>query len=69
MDQCHGHGTHVAGIIGADARNIGAPQPFVGVAPKVTLGAYKVFSCSGAGPDDVTLAVGCCQTDLGLIAK
>ncbi|KAK3811217.1 MAG: peptidase S8/S53 domain-containing protein [Benniella sp.] len=55
MDQCNGHGTHVAGIIGADARNIGAPQPFVGVAPEVTLGAYKIFSCTGAGRDDVTM--------------
>ncbi|KAK3811218.1 MAG: peptidase S8/S53 domain-containing protein [Benniella sp.] len=52
MDECNGHGTHVAGIVGADARNIGAPQPFVGVAPEVTLGAYRVLSCDGFGPND-----------------
>jgi subtilisin family serine protease len=54
---CNGHGTHVAGIIGADARNVGAPQPFVGVAPEVTFGAYRVASCKGAGRFDVLLKV------------
>ncbi|KAF9347945.1 hypothetical protein BGX34_002792, partial [Mortierella sp. NVP85] len=54
-NDCNGHGTHVAGITGADARNIGAPQPFVGVAPEVTLGAYRVLSCGGGGRNDVTL--------------
>ncbi|KAK3811220.1 MAG: peptidase S8/S53 domain-containing protein [Benniella sp.] len=51
-NDCFGHGTHVAGIIGADARNIGVPQPFVGVAPGVTIGAYKALSCHGGGPVD-----------------
>ncbi|KAF3916558.1 Cucumisin [Dactylellina cionopaga] len=36
---CAGHGTHVAGIIGA------VDKDFTGVAPEVTLGAYKVFGC------------------------
>jgi subtilisin family serine protease len=58
MDQCNGHGTHVAGIIGADARNVGAPQPFVGVAPEVTLGAYRVLSCEGFGRNDGIIKVG-----------
>ncbi|KAK3820444.1 MAG: peptidase S8/S53 domain-containing protein [Benniella sp.] len=57
---CQGHGTHVAGIIGADATKIkkGAkpPQPFIGVAPEVTFGAYRVFGCNGSASDDVILA-------------
>ncbi|KAK6362677.1 hypothetical protein TWF730_000132 [Orbilia blumenaviensis] len=36
---CAGHGTHVAGIIAA------VDKDFIGVAPEVTLGAYKVFGC------------------------
>jgi minor extracellular serine protease Vpr len=39
-DDCLGHGTHVAGIIGANGG-------VVGVAPEVTFGAYRVFGCSG----------------------
>ncbi|KAF9110612.1 hypothetical protein BGX30_007919, partial [Mortierella sp. GBA39] len=57
---CQGHGSHVAGIVGGDARHItGAhapPQPFVGVAPEVTLGAYRVFGCDGSSGTDVLLA-------------
>ncbi|KAI8843071.1 peptidase S8/S53 domain-containing protein [Chytridium lagenaria] len=52
FDSCgtSSHGTHVAGIIGADARNItdpawAPPFPFTGVAPEVTMGHYRVFSC------------------------
>lgn len=37
---CHGHGTHVAGIIGANG-------VVTGVAPDVTFGAYRVFGCAG----------------------
>lgn len=54
-DTCNGHGTHVAGIIGADARKVGAPQPFVGVAPEVTFGAYRIFSCAGSGASDIIM--------------
>ncbi|KAG0205771.1 hypothetical protein BGX28_002694 [Mortierella sp. GBA30] len=54
-DTCNGHGTHVAGIIGADARKVGAPQPFVGVAPEVTFGAYRIFSCAGSGSSDIIM--------------
>ncbi|KAJ3107280.1 hypothetical protein HDU97_004419 [Phlyctochytrium planicorne] len=52
LDNCSqgSHGTHVAGIVGAFAYNMTAPfQPpvdFSGVAPNVTLGAYRVFGCS-----------------------
>lgn len=35
-DDCNGHGTHVAGITGANGT-------IRGVAPEVTLGAYRVF--------------------------
>ncbi|WP_052436560.1 S8 family serine peptidase [Georgenia sp. SUBG003] len=53
-DDCGGHGTHVAGIVGAagDA----AAGGVVGVAPGVTLGAYRVFGCSGSSDTEVILA-------------
>ncbi|KAJ3259619.1 hypothetical protein HDU77_001716, partial [Chytriomyces hyalinus] len=44
---CNGHGTHVAGIIMAQATNSSNPLA-EGIAPNVTFGAYKVFGCSGA---------------------
>ena len=48
-DDCGGHGTHVAGIVGASGA-------ITGVAPDVTLGSYRVFGCSGATSSDVMLA-------------
>jgi subtilisin family serine protease len=48
-DDCAGHGTHVAGIIGANGA-------VTGVAPDVTLGAYRVFGCEGSVNDDIVLA-------------
>ncbi|KAG0284248.1 hypothetical protein BGZ98_006003, partial [Dissophora globulifera] len=57
---CYGHGSHVAGIIGGNALDIKVtpkpPQPFVGVAPEVTLGAYRIFGCNGSAGEDVILA-------------
>jgi len=47
---CNGHGTHVAGIVGA-----GGPG-LVGVAPGVEFGAYRVFGCEGSSHSDVILA-------------
>ena len=53
-DDCQGHGTHVAGIVGAggDPARGGAR----GVAPEVTFGAYRVFGCEGSTTADVILA-------------
>ena len=48
-DDCQGHGTHVAGIVGADGE-------VTGVAPDVTLGAYRVFGCDGSTDTDIILA-------------
>jgi minor extracellular serine protease Vpr len=47
-----GHGTHVAGIVGADGRS--DPDHLVtGVAPGATLYAYRVFGCNGSTDSDV----------------
>ncbi|KAJ2959470.1 hypothetical protein NQZ79_g5062 [Umbelopsis isabellina] len=50
-DNCNGHGTHVAGIIGARDPESG----FVGVAPDVTFGAYRIFGCTGSTADDIIM--------------
>ncbi|KAK1991883.1 subtilase [Colletotrichum falcatum] len=49
---CGGHGTHVAGIVAAQSNPFG----FLGTAPGVTLGAYRVFGCSGQVGNDVLIA-------------
>ncbi|UZO12370.1 uncharacterized protein OCT59_003908 [Rhizophagus irregularis] len=41
FDDCNGHGTHVAGIIGGYDIKTG----FRGVAPNVIFGAYKILAC------------------------
>lgn len=52
-DSCIGHGTHVAGIIGAKPNRMN----FTGAAPDATLGIYRVFSCRSTGTtDDVLIA-------------
>src|SRR4051794_8356746 len=48
-DDCMGHGTHVAGIVGARGA-------VTRVAPDVTFGSYRVFGCNGATSTDVMLA-------------
>ena len=45
-----GHGTHVAGIVGANGGGI------KGVAPGVKLGAYRVFGCYGSTSSDIMIA-------------
>ncbi len=46
---CNGHGTHVAGIVGARGE-------VTGVAPDVVFGAYKVFGCAGSTTSDIMIA-------------
>jgi subtilisin family serine protease len=48
---CSEHGTHVAGIVGADMN----PYNFTGVAPDATIGMYRVFGCDGTAGDDVLI--------------
>ncbi len=48
-DDCNGHGTHVAGIVGANGGGI------KGVAPAVKFGAYRVFGCVGSTTSDIIL--------------
>lgn len=48
-DDCNGHGTHVAGIVGANG-------DVTGVAPGVTFGAYRVFGCEGSTTVDIMIA-------------
>jgi hypothetical protein len=50
-----GHGTHVAGIVGADGRSDPA-NLVTGVAPGATLYAYRVFGCNGSTSSDVMVA-------------
>ena len=45
-----GHGTHVAGIVGANGGGI------LGVAPQAKLAAYRVFGCYGSTSADILLA-------------
>jgi subtilisin family serine protease len=45
MDDCNGHGTHVAGIVGALDNGKGT----VGVAPEASLYAMRFFDCVGGG--------------------
>ena len=48
----NGHGTHCAGIIGGSAPN----GTFIGVAPEVTFGAYRVFGKTGGTASDIIAA-------------
>lgn len=48
-DDCHGHGTHVSGIVGANGA-------VTGVAPDVSFGAYRVFGCQGSTTADIMIA-------------
>ncbi|KAF7315418.1 Pyrolysin [Mycena indigotica] len=47
---CGGHGTHVAGIVGA---NPGNEFNISGVAPDATIFGYRIFGCEGSTNDDV----------------
>ncbi|KAG8738825.1 hypothetical protein FRC10_006436, partial [Ceratobasidium sp. 414] len=50
LSQCNGHGTHVAGIIGADPNN---PHNISGVAYEATINAYRIFGCQGSTNDAI----------------
>ncbi|KAI0786595.1 subtilisin-like protease [Abortiporus biennis] len=52
LDECNGHGTHVAGIIGA---NPGNEFNISGVAYDASLASYRVFGCDGSTPDDIII--------------
>lgn len=52
-DDCNGHGSHVAGIVGAKAAS---STGVTGVAPDVTFGAYRVFGCEGSTTADIMIA-------------
>ncbi|KAK2595086.1 hypothetical protein QQS21_007217 [Conoideocrella luteorostrata] len=49
---CAGHGTHVAGIVAAQANPLG----FTGAATGATLGAYRVFGCDGLAGTDILIS-------------
>jgi subtilisin family serine protease len=46
---CAGHGTHVAGIVGASGQN---EYNISGVASEATLYGYRIFGCDGFTSDD-----------------
>ncbi|KAI0779500.1 subtilisin-like protease [Fomes fomentarius] len=52
LDECNGHGTHVAGIIGADPGNA---FNISGVAYEASINAYRVFGCDGFVADDIII--------------
>ena len=53
-DDCGGHGTHVAGIVGAAGDF--AAGGVRGVAPQAELGAYRIFGCQGSSSTEIILA-------------
>lgn len=50
---CLGHGTHVAGIVGASNTST---NEFIGVAPEATIKSYKVFGCTESTGEDTVMA-------------
>ncbi|CCO37917.1 Minor extracellular protease vpr [Rhizoctonia solani AG-1 IB] len=52
LDNCNGHGTHVAGIIGANPNN---PWNMSGVAYESEIHAYRVFGCRGGASDAIII--------------
>lgn len=53
-DDCGGHGSHVAGIIGGNGNP--SAKGVRGVAPKVTFGAYRIFGCDGTSSSEIIMA-------------
>ncbi|OLN97593.1 Minor extracellular protease vpr 1 [Colletotrichum chlorophyti] len=54
MDDCVGHGTHVAGIIAAQLE--GNEYGFTGAAPGVKLAAYRAWGCAASSTNEILLA-------------
>jgi subtilisin family serine protease len=52
LDQCVGHGTHVAGIIAAQPGN---QYNITGVAYSSDLYSYRIFGCQGGAQDDIII--------------
>jgi hypothetical protein len=51
FDNCFGHGSFVAGVLGANENEYGV----TGVAPDATQYHYRAFSCGGQTSDDIVL--------------
>ncbi|RHZ50861.1 hypothetical protein Glove_490g39 [Diversispora epigaea] len=51
LETCNGHGTHITGIIAAEDKVFN----FTGVAPKATIGMYRINVCNDATTDDLIL--------------
>lgn len=54
LDDCHGHGTHVGGIVGATNNG----NHTVGVAPKAQLYAMRFFNCAGVSAGTAAMIAG-----------
>jgi hypothetical protein len=54
MDNCVGHGTHVAGTIAAQLK--GNEYGFVGAAPGAKLGAYRMWGCPATSTVEIEIA-------------
>ncbi|QRW07894.1 pyrolysin [Ceratobasidium sp. AG-Ba] len=51
LDKCNGHGTEIAGIIGANPNRFN----FSGVAYEASINAYRVFGCTGTASDEIVV--------------